>query len=249
MNRIFICALSLIIFSMIIGTVNAATITIEDPIGDVAHDFIDIKRTEITADDSSLTVRIELGNIPNTLLFSKEGISQSLDYEWSLYIDIDNNENTGCPSCLPFEPGGTEYSISSKHYKWPMDQQPYYDTLIEGTRHDVWRLNLSIPGWNSIGQINAYTDANNLIMTTSLFNISTFNSAKFIVKTFYDDGNGQIEYDLADLPTPIPTPTVSPTVAPISGGNIIRGTSFNIIGIMILTICLIFISFLRIRKR
>lgn len=44
------------------------------------------------------------------------------------------------------------------------------------------------------------------------------------------------------------TPTVSPTTTPIPG-NIVRGPSSNVFGIMILTICLILVSILMIRKR
>lgn len=54
---------------------------------------------------------------------------------------------------------------------------------------------------------------------------------------------------VSPTPTLSPAPTVSPTETPISGGNVVRGTSFDIIGIMILTIFLTFISILIIRKR
>lgn len=49
--------------------------------------------------------------------------------------------------------------------------------------------------------------------------------------------------------TPTVSPTISPTMTPISGSNVVKGSSFDIINVMVLTICLAFISILRIRKR
>lgn len=55
-------------------------------------------------------------------------------------------------------------------------------------------------------------------------------------------------FSIVGISSGSPTPTVSPTISPTSG-NIVRGSSFGIIGIAILSACLIILSLLRLRMK
>ncbi len=160
---------------------DAETLTITDPVGDVSYDFIDIVQSNISANDTGLTVGIQLKNISKQLLFNKDNISYNmLEYGWTLNIGID----------------GQKYQISSMHFKLPIYTLGY-NTLIGGTQHNLWKLEENGTGC-IIGPIDAYVVENTLVMTTSFFNRSILDRATFSVETYYDNGNGQGESDTAN---------------------------------------------------
>lgn len=162
------------------GIGDAETLAMVDPIGDVSYDFIDIVQSNISANDTSLTVEIQLKNIPNELLFNKENVTENmLEYGWTLNIGVD----------------GQRYQISSLHFKLPIYTLGY-NTLIGGTQHNLWKIDENDTG-RIIGTIDAYTVENSLIMTTSFFNRSILNRATFDVMTNYEIGNDQRESDTA----------------------------------------------------
>ncbi len=173
--------LTVLLISGIVEIGDAETLTIVDQVGDVSRDFIDIVQSNISANESSLTVEIQLKNIPKELFFNKDNVSyNTLEYCWALNIDTD----------------GQKYQISSMHFKLPIYTLGY-NTLIGGTQHNIWKLNEN-GTFCTIGQIDAYVTGNNLVMTTHLLNRSIFNNATFDIVTNYEIGNGQGESDTAN---------------------------------------------------
>jgi len=178
-------------------------LVINDSIGDVAYDFIDIKQGIISVNDINLTVRIQLVNIPHQLLFDKTNVTDWYEeYEWALYIDIDGNTSTGCP----YTTVGTEYAISCRHFKSP-DSIPHYDSLINGTQRNVWVYNSSGEYWHTdYGIYEVYAnvdyDTNTLTMVGTPFNSTILNTSKFYIVTCYNSGDHSFERDFAALPVP-----------------------------------------------
>ncbi len=173
--------LTVLLISGIVEIGDAETLTIVDQVGDVSRDFIDIVQSNISANDSSLTVEIQLKNIPKELFFNKDNVSyNTLEYCWTLNIDT----------------GGQKYQMSSMHFKLPIYTSGY-NTLIAGTQHNIWKFNEN-GMFYTIGPIDAYVTGNNLVMTTHLLNRSIFNGATFDIVTNYEIGNGQGESDTAN---------------------------------------------------
>ncbi|MDP1677967.1 MAG: carboxypeptidase regulatory-like domain-containing protein [Bacteroidota bacterium] len=78
----------------------------------------------------SIVIKITLPNIPDTLVFSKTGLTDYyVDYWWGIRIDVDNNPNTGQTGA-----NGCEIELVAFHYKVPGEQE-YKSNIIDGTFH------------------------------------------------------------------------------------------------------------------
>ena len=178
------------------------SLVINDSIGDVAYDFIDIKQGIVSVNDTNLIAKIQLENIPKQLLFDKTNVTDNyFEYEWSLYIDIDNNTFTGCP----FNVIGTEYAVSCMHFKFP-GSIPHYDSLVNETQHNVWVYNTTDKIWEYGYNYEVYAyvdyDTNTLTMVATPFNSTILNTSKFYIVTGYNSGEQTFEWDFAP---PVPT--------------------------------------------
>ena len=73
-------------------------------------------------------------DIPATLTFDQYSTpANAMEYEWSIYIDSDNNLSTG--SSWPIN--GCEVSISLINFKSSGSTQ-HDDTILGGTQHNTW---------------------------------------------------------------------------------------------------------------
>jgi hypothetical protein len=67
-----------------------------DPANDVSIAVIDVTRVETEIVDDNLIVAFHLRDIPSELDFNKPGVPNgSIEYSWSVQIDVDNNSQTG----------------------------------------------------------------------------------------------------------------------------------------------------------
>ena len=85
-------------------------------------------------DNDAIVVDIKLLDIPATLAFDQDSTpDNAMEYEWSIYIDSDNNPSTG--SSWPVN--GCDVSISLMNFKSPGSTQ-HDDTILGGTQHNTW---------------------------------------------------------------------------------------------------------------
>jgi hypothetical protein len=85
-------------------------------------------------DNNTIVVDIKLLNIPPTLTFDQDFTPDNIcEYEWSIYIDADNNPSTG----LSWPIDGCEVSISLMNFKSNGSTQ-HNDTILGGTQHNTW---------------------------------------------------------------------------------------------------------------
>ncbi|RZN33951.1 MAG: hypothetical protein EFT35_09995 [Methanophagales archaeon ANME-1-THS] len=214
-----VIGVALLVLCAFVGVVSAddatGDIIIDDSVGDVPYDFIDLTQGTISANDSSLLVKINLTNIPDQLLFDKTNVTNNtVEYEWSLYIDMDSNPFTGSPY-KPFSGAGptvgTEYAISCMHFKNP-GNIPHYDSLIHGTQHNVWEYNSTTNGWrsNQSFSVNASVDfdSNTLTMIATPLSSTMLNSSRFYLVTGYNTGGQSFKCDWAYPPTYTPYLTI-----------------------------------------
>jgi len=91
-------------------------------------------RGNVGIDNDTIVVDIKLLDIPATLTFDQDFTpGNAMEYEWSIYIDSDNNPSTG-PS---WPINGCEVSISLMNFKFPGSMQ-HDDTILGGTQHNTW---------------------------------------------------------------------------------------------------------------
>jgi len=101
----------------------------------------------------TIFVSLKLLSIPSTLAFDHDFVPDYyLEYEWSIYIDLDNNPNTGSS----YRCEGCEVSISLMNFKFPNSTQ-YNATIIEGTQHNTWICDEPY-GWYYGHEIDAVVD-------------------------------------------------------------------------------------------
>lgn len=143
---------------------------VDDPIGDVSAGFVDIVRGSILSNETHLTVIIKLKELPYQLYFDNpETPDNYLEYEWSLYVDIDGDPSTGSPYR-----NGTEVSISIQHFK-RSGSLPKYGTIIDETQHDIWIFNSTDQSWRALwpAEVTVIEDfsTNSLIMVAPVRSI------------------------------------------------------------------------------
>lgn len=79
------------------------------------------------AGKDSITVKIELANILDTLFLSQSYVPDNyIDYTWGVRFDVDGNNSTG--------PDGCEIEIALTHYKIPGEGE-FKSDIINGTSH------------------------------------------------------------------------------------------------------------------
>jgi predicted transcriptional regulator len=143
---------------------------------------------------NDIIVNLTLSYLPSLLLFDQDFLEdEDGEYEWAIYIDLDNNSFTG--STWPVE--GFEVSISLTNFKIPDTSQHYEDILV-GTQHNTWIFNATDECWDYGHEINASIDySNNTIMMTASTAWEEFwdldVTDRFCFYTFYYSVSGPIE--------------------------------------------------------
>ncbi len=83
---------------------------------DVSHELvghIDIRDVTATVDGETLTVTLDLRDVPETLRFDRTGVPKNaLEYGWEVSIDVDNDAETGA--------GGFDSMLSAGYFVHPL---------------------------------------------------------------------------------------------------------------------------------
>ncbi len=91
-----------------------------DPPGDVSAAYIDVTSLTSSLDGEKLEATLYILDIPETLTFNRVGMQEGeVEYAWSVYIDVDNNPQTGDDHYLN---RGAEYEL------WAHDMVPHSNT-------------------------------------------------------------------------------------------------------------------------
>jgi len=168
-------------------------------------------------------VSLKLLSIPSTLAFDRDFVPDNLmEYEWSIYIDSDNNPNTGSSGIhFPFVKG-CDVSVSLMNFKFPNSTQ-HNATIIEGTQHDTW-IYEGNDCWHTGHEIDAAVDyPNNTIKMMAskaweeLSNVDENSRFCFVTSCYTPDGvmsddtsfssgsniitdpEGDVSYDFIDI--------------------------------------------------
>ena len=79
-----------------------------DDVSDVPAAHIDITEIDTSLSGKTLTVVFHLRDVPETLTFDRAGVpDDELEYSWKVFVDADNDPETGF--------GGIDYTLSAMH--------------------------------------------------------------------------------------------------------------------------------------
>jgi hypothetical protein len=107
--------------------------------GDVTIGIVDIVNATASLKGTNLSITINLGDVPETIILNSASLKDnSGDFFWTVYIDVDNNAQTG-GTAMYYRANqrfpGWEYEMSVSHYKPP------------GTAEQTVRLASPISAW------------------------------------------------------------------------------------------------------
>ena len=136
--------------------------TIIDPAGDVSPAYIDVTTLSTVLNGESLQATLHLNDVPSQLTFNQTGVPQYyVEYEWSVYVDVDNNPQTG-DSYDWYQ--GAEYTLSTRHIVWELTS-PITQPIADGVETYVWLYDSTGNYWSTHESATLNVDSLSNIMT------------------------------------------------------------------------------------
>jgi hypothetical protein len=173
-----------------------------DPEMDVSLACIDVIRMHSTLSETVLNstlgrgavlqVTFDLRDVPPELTFDRVGVPEHhLEYEWSVYVDVDNNPKTGCPWD---QYRGAEYSLSAMNFVFS-PETPVTRPIPYGVQVNTWEYDSEDDLMNYLENAGIEVDAESDTMTlTGRIPEITTESRLFFVTYDYNPG-GEPEWD------------------------------------------------------
>lgn len=152
--------------------------TLQDPANDVGAPHVDVTAVTSKLSGETLTATFFMRDVPATLTFDRYSILlDKLEYQWAVYIDVDDNPLTG----FPFAPNkGADYSMSIMHFVFTPDS-PLDLPISDGVQVNTWKFNPTTNGWNTVSQAALVVDPVKNTMTVSdiVPNVTTMSRIMF----------------------------------------------------------------------
>jgi len=160
--------------------------TITDPADDVAFAHIDVTALNTALNAESLEATLHLRDVPPQLTFNRVGVPKDyLEYGWRVYVDVDNNPQTGSSSGQ-FK--GAEYTVAALHFVSQPDS-PVTQPIADGVQKNVWRYDSTSGHWLTISQATLNVDPAADTMTL-IGTIPGINSGSRLIFYTYDRNPG-----------------------------------------------------------
>ncbi|NQX82010.1 MAG: hypothetical protein HRT66_08465 [Flavobacteriaceae bacterium] len=145
-------------------------------------EFIDIVDARTSIEGNMITSTITIKELPVSLDFYSNELSvNSLEYKWSVYFDI-NNDNID------------DYSFSISNYKFSSQEQTYGYTL-DNTQHSIWAITDGVG--SHIGEVNASITGNTITLevNTNHYDLlkTITDQSSISYRTYYNNGTNRYE--------------------------------------------------------
>jgi hypothetical protein len=173
-------------------------VTMLDPDMDVPNASIDVLGFSTALVGDNLQAVLHLRDIPEKLTFDRVGVPQHMmEYSWNVYVDADNDSQTGSPG-IPGSPLlGMEYVLSARHFVF-YENNPVSLPLADGVQVNVWRYMPVERHWITIsrGTLEVDAQADTLALAGTIPGILP--NSRIIFQTYdYNPGGSGME----DLPS------------------------------------------------
>jgi hypothetical protein len=134
----------------------------------------------------SLRATFHMRDVPTQLTFNRVGVPlRNLEYGWGVYVDVDNNPQTGASSS-PYE--GAEYRSSAMHFVFQPDS-PVTQPIADGVQVNIWRFDPLENAWWTLSRATLTIDPQLDTMTLT-GNIPGINSGSRLFFVSYDRNPG-----------------------------------------------------------
>lgn len=181
--------------------------TLVDPEMDVSLACIDVIKLNSTLSESMLNSALgggellqatfDLRDVPTELTFNRIGVPQyALEYGWSVYVDVDNDPETGSDSDRR---KGAEYSLGAMHFVFSPDL-PISQSIPSGVQVNTWKHDPETGHWLYLDPATIEVDAEKDIMTLTGEIPVASESRLFFVTYDYNPG-GAPEWDESSYST------------------------------------------------
>ncbi|MCX6055697.1 MAG: hypothetical protein NTZ74_12450 [Chloroflexi bacterium] len=159
-----------------------------------ALNVIDIKVTvkpQWLLESSMVQVIFYLQDVPETLAFKRTGIEPYWqEYAWEVFINTDNDLNTGSNAPSEFPWTGSDYSLSAHSFINPQYQKGNFP-IEKGVQVGVGLISGNTTTPLSQGYINVDPEANTITIWGTVPGVTT--DSKFSFSVFDANPDGQIE--------------------------------------------------------
>ena len=160
--------------------------TIADPANDVSPAHIDVTSLDTSLNGQTLQATFQMRDVPSQLTFDRTGVPRnSLEYEWSVYVDVDNDPQTGSPWT---DDKGAEYALSAMHFVYTPNS-PVSKPIPQGVQVNTWRYDSS--GWSYLAAATLTADSQSDTMTL-VGNIPGITSTSRLFFLTYDYNPGDV---------------------------------------------------------
>jgi len=145
--------------------------------------------TQVTSKLSGTTLEVTfyLRDLPAALAFHRPNVpANALEYAWELYIDVDDNRQTGASD-------GTEYSLSAMHWHFA-GNSPVTGPIENNVQRNVWYFTPP-SSWRTLStaQMTVDYNAESFTLTADIPNITA--GSRVFFETYDRNPDGERLYD------------------------------------------------------
>ena len=142
----------------------------------------------------TLQVTFDLRDVPTELIFNRVGVPQNaLEYQWTVYVDIDNNQETGSGYDRY---KGAEYSLGAMHFVSSPDS-PISRPIPNGVQVNTWRYDPDTNSWKYLEFATIEVDADKDTMTLTGQIPGITSESRLLFVTFNYNPGGVSEWDIS----------------------------------------------------
>ncbi len=188
---------------------------ISDAVNDVSIAYIDVTSVQNVLDGETLRTTFHLRDVPAQLTFNRPGVPVfTLEYQWEVAVDVDNNANTGSPDALL---KGADFRLSASYTNTFLGAGPINQAIQNYVDTAVWRY--SGGSWTYTGaQIAVDVNGDTITLTGNIPGIGAQSQLFFSTFDYNPGGISQRDDNFAKCPPTGGEPSATATPTPVTGG-------------------------------
>ncbi|MCX6056081.1 MAG: hypothetical protein NTZ74_14430 [Chloroflexi bacterium] len=159
------------------------------PVSSMSNPSLNVIDIKVTVKGEMVTAVFYLQDVPETLAFYRTGILQNRqEYAWQVFINTDNDLNTGYVAGVPWV--GLDYSLSAISFIGPQINKGSFP-IEKGVQVNVWLLSGNTSTTSTQENINVDPEANTITISGTIPGVTA--NSKFFFSTYDANPDGQLE--------------------------------------------------------